>query len=160
MEDLKRVGAEARDCLQWILEGMGIDAGIELSLRDEQVRLNILCGDDSSVVIGRKGQTLEALQVIVNRIVLRMFDDPAPARIVVDVEGYRERRRNNLLDMARRSADSVRETGESVLLSPLNSYERFLVHTALKEEEGIVSKSQGEGAMKQIRIAPESRSDS
>lgn len=154
MADLNPVGTEARDCLAWILAGMGIDGNIELSYRDDQVRLNILCGDDSSFVIGRKGQTLEALQVIVNRIVMRKFDNLPVARILVDVEGYRERRRSNLLDMARRSAETVRETGDPVLLSPLNSYERFLVHNALKEEAGIVSQSQGEGLMKQIRILP------
>ena len=154
MEDLKAVGTEARDCLEWLLEGMGIDAAIELFDHEGQVRLNITCGEDSSIVIGRKGQTLEALQVLVNRIVLRKFDGPGETRVLIDVEGYRERRRSNLLDMARRSAETVRETGDSVLLSPLNSYERYLVHTALKEEEGIVSKSQGEGHMKQIRILP------
>lgn len=154
MADLNTVGTEARDCLEWILAGMGVDGSIELSYRDDQVRLNILCGDDSSIIIGRKGQTLEALQVIVNRIVMRKFDDLPETRILVDVEGYRERRSNNLLDMARRSAETVRETGDSVLLSPLNSYERFLVHSALKDEAGIVSKSQGEGLMKQIRIIP------
>ena len=152
-EQLKEIGAEARRCLAWILEGMTVAAEIEAFAREDQVILNVLCGDESSIVIGRRGQTLEALQLLVTRIVSRKYQEVLTGcRIIIDVEGYRERRRANLQDMARRTAEEVRETGEPVLLAPLNSYERYLVHSALKEEPGVASSSQGEGPMKQILV--------
>ena len=70
---LMEVGAEARTCLSWILEGMGMDADVELLDRNGQILLNVFCGEDSNILIGRKGQTLEALQTIVTRITARKF---------------------------------------------------------------------------------------
>ena len=89
---LQEVGAEACACLSWILEGMGMDAEVEFLDRDGQILLNVICGDDSNLLIGRKGQTLEALQTIVTRITARKFPrvGAGQARILVDIEGYRE----------------------------------------------------------------------
>jgi len=153
---LQEVGAEARSCLSWILQGMGMDAEVECLDRDDQILLNVICGEDSNLLIGRKGQTLEALQTIVTRITARKFPrvGAGQARILVDIEGYRERRRANLVDMALRVAEEVRESGEEACLDPLNSYERYLVHDALKDEAGIATHSEGEGAVKQIIISP------
>ncbi len=152
---LKEMGSEACSCLSWILKEMGMDAEVELFHRDDQILLNVCCGDDSSLLIGRKGQTLEALQTIVTRITARKFPEAAgPVRVLVDIEGYRERRRTNLVDMALKAAEEARESGEPVLLDPLNSYERYLVHTALKEEPGIDTRSEGEGTFKQIVVSP------
>ena len=152
--EAENVAAEAASCLRWILAGMKIEAEVESSFRDDQIVLNVLGGEDSSIVIGRKGQTLEALQTLVSRITANIFAGTAGSRILIDVDGYRERRRQNLVDMAMRAAEEVLETGEPFDLSPLNSYERYLVHSALKDEPGIVTSSVGEGAMKQIVIAP------
>ncbi len=153
--DAEKVADAARSCLGWILAGMKIDVEVESSLRDGQVVLNILESEDSSIVIGRKGQTLEALQTLVSRITANLFPDMAGnhLRILIDVDGYRERRRQNLVDTALRAAEEVLETGEPIDLSPLNSYERYLVHSALKDEPGIITSSIGEGAMKQIVIS-------
>lgn len=145
----------ARSCLSWILAGMKIDVEVESSLRDDQVMLNIAESEDSSIIIGRKGQTLEALQTLVCRITTNLFPDMTGThlRILIDVDGYRERRRQNLVDTALRAAEEVLETGESIDLNPLNSYERYLVHSALKDEPGIITASKGEGTMKQIVIS-------
>lgn len=151
----REIGSEARTCLSWILEGMGMDAEVELFHRDGQILLNVFCGEDSNLLIGRKGQTLEALQTLVTRITARKFPEAGgPVRILVDIEGYRERRRTNLVDMALRVAEEVRESGEEAALEPLNSYERYLVHSALKDEPGIATRSEGDGTVKQIVISP------
>jgi spoIIIJ-associated protein len=137
------------------LKEMGMDAEVELFHSDNQVLLNVCCGEDSNLLIGRKGQTLEALQTIVTRITARKFPEVAdPVRILVDIEGYRDRRRASLIDMALRAGEEARESGEPVLLDPLNSYERYLVHTALKEEQGIDTRSEGVGTFKQIVVSP------
>jgi spoIIIJ-associated protein len=152
---LKEIGSEACSCLSWILKEMGMDAEVELFHSDNQVLLNVCCGEDSNLLIGRKGQTLEALQTIVTRITARKFPEVAdPVRILVDIEGYRDRRRASLIDMALRAGEEARESGEPVLLDPLNSYERYLVHTALKEEQGIDTRSEGVGTFKQIVVSP------
>jgi spoIIIJ-associated protein len=132
-----------------------MDAEVELFHRDGQILLNVFCGEDSNLLIGRKGQTLEALQTLVTRITARKFPEAGgPVRILVDIEGYRERRRTNLVDMALRVAGEVRESGEEAALEPLNSYERYLVHSALKDEPGIATRSEGDGTVKQIVISP------
>ncbi len=153
--EAENVASEARACLSWILAGMGIEVEVASSLSDGQVVLNVVGSDDSSIVIGRKGQTLEALQTLVSRITANIFSDTdgRHLRILIDVDGYRERRRQNLVDMAVRSAEEVLETGETIDLSPLNSYERYLVHSALKDEPGVTTSSEGEGAMKPIVIS-------
>lgn len=152
---LREITAEARHCLSWLLSGMKVEAEIESFVREGQILLSVLCGSESSIVIGRKGQTLEALQLLVNRILARKFPEVlSQHRIIIDVEGYRERRKTNLLDMARRAAEEVRDTGETVSVGPLNAFERYLIHNALKTEEGIVTVSQGEGPMKQILVSP------
>jgi spoIIIJ-associated protein len=149
------IAAAARSCLTWILTGMKVEAEVGSSLRDGQIVLDVVDSEDSSIVIGRKGQTLEALQTIVSRITANLFPDMARShlRILIDVGGYRERRRQNLVDMALRAAEEVLETGEPIDLSPMNSYERYLVHSALKDEPGVTTSSEGEGAMKQIVIS-------
>lgn len=150
---VREISDRAGSCLGWMLEGMGIEAEIETSLREGQIILNVLCGSDSSLAIGRKGQTLEALQTLVTRITAREHPEVlGRTKILVDVEGYRERRLANILETARKAADEVREGGEPAFLDPLNSYERYLVHSELKEEPGIRTSSRGEGALKQIII--------
>lgn len=150
---LQEISDKAESCLGWMLEGMGIEAEIEASLREGQIILNVLCGSDSSLAIGRKGQTLDALQTLVTRITARTYPEVlGRTKIVVDVGGYRERRVANLLETARKAAEEVRTGGEPAVLEPLNSYERFLVHNALKEDPGIRTSSRGEGALKQIII--------
>jgi len=152
---LRAIAAESRGCLEWILPAMGISAGTEVLVREGQVMVNIVCGQDSSIVIGRKGQTLEALQLLVNRIVSRKHPEVlGGAKIILDVEGYRDRRRHNIIEMARRAAEEVRETGEPSLLNAMNSYERYLVHSALKEERGVTTSSRGEGVLKEVLISP------
>jgi spoIIIJ-associated protein len=150
---LKEIGSSGRDCLSWILKGMGIESEIEVLEKEGQIYLNVLSGPDSSIAIGRKGQTLEALQILVTRITAQSCPEVlGQTKILVDVEGYRERRQSTILEMARKAAEEVQETGEPAFLEPLNSYERYLVHNALKEETGISTSSRGEGSMKQIVI--------
>ena len=158
MEDseIGTIAEEAHATLSWILSGMGIPAEIDIVPREDHVFLDVVCGDDSSIAIGRKGQTLEALQVLVNRITSNRYPDLAKitSRILIDIDGYRERRRNNLIDMALRMAEEVVDTATAAHLDPMNSYERYLVHDALKNEIGVVTSSIGSGAMKQVLISP------
>lgn len=95
-----------------------------------------------AILIGRHGRTLEALQLLLSSLVNRQLGFHYP--VVVDIEGYRERRRKKVRDMARRAADKARRQHGEVSLSPMNAYERRLVHIALREDETVTTYSEGE----------------
>ena len=109
-------------------------------------------GDASALLIGKHGQTLDALEYILNRIVIR--DGGTTGRIEVDVEGYRARREQSLVATARRMADKVRQTGRPATVDLMNPRDRRIVHMALKDEGGVTSRSQGEGFLRKLIILP------
>jgi spoIIIJ-associated protein len=139
------------DYLQGLVERMGIPGRVGVGFREERkLGLNIDT-PDSGILIGKKGQTLEALQVIANIAASRMKE--GAERIIVDTQNYRSRREQSLIRMARQTAQQVRRTRQSRLLEAMNPFERRLVHTALAEEGDIETASEGDGLYKRIRVA-------
>ena len=137
--------------LQGLVERMGIPGRVGVGFREERkLGLNIDT-PDSGILIGKKGQTLEALQVIANIAASRMKE--GAERIIVDTQNYRSRREQSLIRMARQTAQQVRRTRQSRLLEAMNPFERRLVHTALAEEGDIETASEGDGLYKRIRVA-------
>ncbi len=136
--------------LQGLVERMGIPGRVGIGFREERkLGLNIDT-PDSGILIGKKGQTLEALQVIANIAASRMKE--GAERIIVDTQNYRSRREQSLIRLARQTAQQVRRTRQSRLLEAMNPFERRLVHTALAEEGDIETASEGEGLYKRIRV--------
>jgi spoIIIJ-associated protein len=146
----------AKMVLERILLGMNIAATIEGKVKGERIYLNIK-GDGSGLLIGRHGQTLDALQYMVGRIVGKQMGKRQI--VVVDTEDYRERRRETLEKLARRMGEKARNTGKIVMLQELNSRDRRIVHLALKDDREIETKSEGEGELKIIKIIPRSRGE-
>lgn len=110
-------------------------------------------GEGVGVLIGRHGETLEALQFLTGLVSHRLGDgDPTP--VVVDVEGYRRRRRERIEGLARRMAERVAREGREVALRPMSAAERRIVHLTLKGDSRVVTFSRGEGAARQVVIAP------
>ena len=107
-------------------------------------------GDDSALLIGRRGESLKALQFIVNLIVNRRTE----GRVVLDVEGYKERRYSSLRTLAVRVADRVRETGQPITLEPMSPSERRIIHMALSENSRVITESNGTGDERKITISP------
>ena len=137
--------------LQGLVERMGLAARVGIGFREERkLGLNIDT-PDSGILIGKKGQTLEALQVIANIAASRLKE--GAERIIVDTQNYRSRREQSLVRMARQTAQQVRRTRQSRLLEAMNPFERRLVHTALAEEGDIETASEGDGLYKRIRVA-------
>ncbi len=133
-----------------LLEKMGYPGEVYISSRKEmKLGLNIE-SEHSSIIIGRKGKNLDALQLLAN-VYIGKFD--ADRKVVVDSEDYRMRHEEQLIRMAFRTAEQVKRSGRSKLLEPMNPFERRLVHTALNDMDGIETKSEGEGLYKQIRIS-------
>lgn len=133
-----------------ILDKMGYEGSVSVSFRKERkLGLNIE-SDNSSIIIGRKGKNLDAIQLLANVYAGQMDPD---LKVIVDSENYRMRHEEQLIRMAFKTAEQVRRSGRSRLLEPMNPYERRLVHTALNDFGGVETKSEGEGLYKQIRIS-------
>ncbi|MEX0786550.1 MAG: RNA-binding cell elongation regulator Jag/EloR [Dehalococcoidia bacterium] len=107
-------------------------------------------GEDLGILIGRRGSTMASLQYLVNLIVSRRFKNQAP--FAVDIEGYRRRREESLLDIAFRMAEKVRESGRPITLEPMPPYERRIVHLALAKDPTVATASIGEGETRKVRI--------
>ncbi|MEX2373281.1 MAG: Jag N-terminal domain-containing protein [Dehalococcoidia bacterium] len=109
--------------------------------------------DDLGVLIGRRGETLASLQYLVNTIVSKGGNKPPVFGL--DIEGYRRRREQMLVDLAHEIAQEVRETGDVITLEPMPAYERRIVHIALREERGVKTESVGSGDERQVEVLPE-----
>lgn len=107
-------------------------------------------GGDLAVLIGRHGRTLDALQMVLNSLMSSRIKFYYP--IVVDIEGYKARRRKKIEDMARSAAARAKDRGGKVTLSPMNAYERRLVHLTLRDDEGVVTHSEGEDPERRVVI--------
>ncbi|HVR64546.1 MAG TPA: RNA-binding cell elongation regulator Jag/EloR [Polyangia bacterium] len=142
--------------LREILERMGIDAEVSAFDDGERVILDAH-GQESGLVIGKKGATLDALQYLINRIVSKKPGD-GPG-IVVDAEGYRGRREDSLVDLANRLAEKAVKSGRPVPVEPMSPHDRRVIHVTLKEHSGVTTESEGEGLFRRVVIFPKGRSD-
>ena len=109
-------------------------------------------GDDSGLLIGRRGQTLQALQFLVNLIVRNQNGEDV--RIAIDIEGYRQRRESSLKDMANKVASRAIQTGRSIVLEPMSAADRRIVHMALSDNSGVSTESVGFGDDRKVTILP------
>lgn len=142
---------EAIIFLRDTIDKMGISASVEKEERDEGLYLNIT-GVDIGILIGKRGQTLDSLQYLVNLVANRKSDHYV--RIYLDAEGYRERRKEALETLAKRLCDKVLRTKKEVRLEPMNAHERKIIHTALQNVDGVTTYSSGEEPNRRIIVAP------
>ena len=133
-----------------MIRKMGYDVTVEIMFREDHklgMRLN---SSKSSILIGRKGKNLDALQLLVNVYAGRLGREDI--RIILDTENYRIRREESLVRLAYTVADKVRMNHRSMLLEPMNPFERRLIHTTLNDISDVETKSEGDGLYKQVRI--------
>ena len=140
--------AQPKATLEKVLGLLGFEATVDEQQIEDGLLLDIKC-EDSERLIGRQGQTLADLQYIVNRIIFQQ-DATAP-RVTVDVGGYRTQARDALIVRAKEAAEKVRRFGDIVEMEPLNSFERRIVHQAIKDDPDIESQSvEVEGTDKKV----------
>jgi spoIIIJ-associated protein len=139
-----------------VLAAMGMDCTVDLLENEEEdppedIRLEIE-GKDAGRIIGKKGQTLAALQFLANRVVNR----PGKGRrhVIVDAEGYRARREDQLTTVALRAGKQAVDEGKIITFEPMNPQDRRVVHLALAKYPGVVTKSDGEGEARRVQIIP------
>lgn len=143
--------AHAAEVLQAIVDRMGVAARVTAADDGDHIALAI-DGDSSGFLIGRHGQMLDALEHLVARIVAR--DEQHAVHLVVDANGYRERRRRSLEETARHMAAEARRRRRTVTLDAMSARDRRTVHLALQDEPGITTRSSGDGLLRQVLIVP------
>jgi spoIIIJ-associated protein len=150
--DDSEAAALIRDLLIRVVDGLGIDAEIDIDEIEGQIT-GTVSGGDLGLLIGRHGQTIDAIQYLANAIVHRR--QPDPVEVVIDAEGYRERRRRALCGVADRAVVDVRRDGRPVPLEPMTSVERKIVHLHLKEVAGVATSSEGVEPNRHVIVLPE-----
>jgi spoIIIJ-associated protein len=133
-----------------VIVGMGYAADVVVLFREERKLGLRIDSEHASIIIGKKGKNLDALQLLVNVFAGRLGQEET--RVILDSENYRIRREEALVRLAYDMAEQVRRTRQSVLLEPMNPFERRIVHTTLNDIVDITTKSEGEGLYKQVRV--------
>ncbi|MDP7588094.1 MAG: RNA-binding cell elongation regulator Jag/EloR [Dehalococcoidia bacterium] len=144
----------ATDAVGRILEAAGVNVSRTLRAANDPESggpIIDLAGEDSGLLIGRRGQTLQALQFLVNLIVRKQFEG---VRVVLDVENYRQRREVQLRDMATKVAERVAQTNRSITLEPMPPADRRIIHTSLTDHPGVSTESTGEGEGRKVTVMP------
>ncbi len=140
--------------LSELLKKMNIEATVEAAETEDGLRLNIVSTTDG-LLIGRRGETLDAIQYIVSLYVNKDRRENGYRRVSVDTEGYRARREETLRRLARKNAAQVARTGRAVAMEPMNPYERRVLHSALQGFRGVTTHSEGEEPNRRVIITPD-----
>jgi spoIIIJ-associated protein len=149
--DETELAADVRSLVERIVAELGV--GCRVAVREDAEGLHVECaGGDAGILIGRYGQTIDAVQYIVNAIVARRQEERV--EVTVDAAGYRERRRAMLERIAVRSAERARNDGEPVELDPMTAVERKVVHLRLKEFDGVETSSEGTEPNRYVVVSP------
>lgn len=140
------------DFLKKTIELMGYPGEVSITFREKSKIGMDIQSDHSAILIGKKGKNLDALQMLVNVFASKIGGSSYSGKVIIDTENYRQRREENLIRLATKTAEQVCKSRSSKLLEPMNPFERRLVHMALNEMDEVMTKSEGEGLYKQVRI--------
>ncbi len=142
--------------LQGMFQTIGVDISIQTIEETDKLYVEII-SDSAGIIIGKRGKTLEALQLITNIIVNK--DKEKWIKVILDIENYRDKRENTLTDLAVKVASKVKKTGKFQILEPMNPFERRIIHMALQNDPRIVTESEGAGNLKKVKIYLRRRKD-
>jgi spoIIIJ-associated protein len=137
--------------LESLLKRMGFPFPVTQEEKEDHILLTIE-GDGSGILIGKGGQTLDAIQYVVNKAVLK--DGKEKKRIVLDTENYRKRREESLIELAEKLGEKVKRTKRPATMNPMNAHDRRIVHMVFQNDRQLTTKSRGEGAFRKIVIMP------
>jgi len=140
---------KAEEFLDELLKLMDVSAKAEVTEDENAISINLV-GDSTGVLIGRRGETLDALQYLTSLVVNKELDDYK--RVVLDTENYRAKREETLVKLANRIASKVAKTGKRVVLEPMNPYERRILHATLQNNDRVETVSEGEEPYRRVVI--------
>lgn len=146
------IGERASQVLAEMLQHMGLEATPEVTEEDDTQAIIDIRGEDLGLLIGKHGQTLAAVQHLVGLMANRGEENRK--RIILDAEGYRERREESLRHLAIASARKAKQSGEAITLDPLLPHERRIIHTTLADDADVMTRSVGEDPTRRIVIEP------
>lgn len=139
----------AFEFLENIFKNMDLDVSLVGKLENNVLNISIK-GSQMGILIGRRGETLDALQYLTNLAVNRKSEKKV--HVILDIEGYRKRREETLIRLARRLAEKVKKTGKKVMLEPMNPHERRIIHTAIQNNPDVTTYSEGEDPYRKVVI--------
>jgi spoIIIJ-associated protein len=142
---------KAKKLLDGILQRMSVSARVAIQETPDSILLEIE-GNDNGLLIGKRGQTLDALQYLVNKAVNQQEKDRK--QIIIDTENYRRKREESLVALAEKLAQKAKRTRKPITVSNMNARERRIIHLALQGDESLTTKSRGEGSHRKIIIKP------
>ena len=141
----------AREFLNNVFAAMKLEVEILIKVNDSDRVIEIeLKGDDMGILIGKRGQTLDSLQYLTNRVANKMQD--GYVRVKLDTEDYRRRRKETLENLAKNIASKVKRTRKTVSLEPMNPYERRIIHSALQSDPAVSTHSEGEEPYRRVVV--------
>jgi len=140
-----------KDVLQKIIDSITEDAKIAIDERPNKTIFNVV-GGNSALLIGKRGKTLEAIQLIVEKVINKQNEKRS--RTLVDIEGYMEKRNSYLKSLAKRLADKCKRFGKPMSLEEMNAHDRRIIHITLKRDKEVSTSSKGEGVLRKIVIFP------
>ena len=144
-----------KDVLQKIIDSITEDAKIEIDERSNKTIFNV-AGGNSALLIGKRGKTLEAIQLIVEKVINKQNEKRS--RTLVDIEGYMEKRNSYLKSLAKRLADKCKQFRKPMSLGEMNAHDRRIIHITLKNDKEVGTRSKGEGVLRKIVIFPKKSS--
>jgi spoIIIJ-associated protein len=153
-EDLEAVAEIAQKTSEEIISCVVDDATVTVEKHPDVIKVRI-DASNAAILIGKHGRTLDALQFIIRKIVRKRTN--SKVRISFDVEGYRDRRKASLTQMAVRLGEKVKRSGKPATISPMNAYDRRIVHVALKDDTSVKTQSKGGGLFRKLVVLPQKR---
>jgi spoIIIJ-associated protein len=141
-----------RELVEGVLDELDLDGDVEIVEDDERITASVKGEDDYGLLIGKRGQTIDALQLLAYQAAFRGLRDRK--RVIVDAAGYRERRRDTLTARADRAAEQALNGNCSVEMDPMSAQERRVVHEHLKDRAGVETYSEGEEPRRCVVVAP------
>lgn len=142
---------QAREVMERLLTLMGETGQVRAALEEDRVSLTIDSAD-AGLLIGKQGQTLEALQYILGKILAKQ--SKRKLRVLIDIESYRTRHQQALMQLAMKSGDKAKRTGKPITLTPMNPHDRRIIHLALQGDSELKTMSRGEGLYKKVVVYP------
>ena len=138
--------------LSSVFDAMNLEVSISAAYNEEEKEINIdLSGEDMGILIGKRGQTLDALQYLTGQVINKHSE--GYIRVKLDTENYRERRRETLEKLAKNIAHKVKRTKRPVALEPMNPYERRIIHSVLQPDKEVITRSEGEEPYRHVVVA-------
>jgi len=140
-----------KQVLQKIIDSITADTKIEIIEKSDKTIFNVV-GGNSALLIGKRGKTLEAIQLLVEKVINKQNEKRT--RTIVDIEGYKEKRISYLKSLANRLAEKCKRFGKPMSLGEMNAHDRRIIHITLKRDKEVITRSKGEGVLRKIVIFP------